>query len=123
MNQPLSRLPGHAYAPGADPEAQTTPLTEAVVRAGRVVTDLSDLIMPLIIALAAGLTLWVVVEMVRARRRARLKPHVPDWDLPEDAGWVRPQRIRARGTAARPDPNRDPLADVGRRDPGARPPG
>ena len=102
MNQPLSRLPGHVYARGAEPETGSTPLTEAVGRAGRVMTDLSDLFLPLIIALAAGLTLWVVIETLRARRRARLRARVPDWDLPEDARAVRPRRVRAEGHSARP---------------------
>lgn len=99
MNQPLSRLPGHVYAPGNEPDS---PVAQALGRTGQVMADLTDLVLPLIIALGAGLTLWVVLETVRARARLRRRKAVPDWELPADAVQVRPRRVRTQAHTPRP---------------------
>lgn len=104
MNQPLSRLPGHVFAPGNAPDS---PVAQALDRTGQVMTNLADLAMPLIIALGAGLTMWVTLEMVRARRRARRRIKVPDWELPADARQVRPRRVRAARHSPRPEGRTD----------------
>jgi hypothetical protein len=83
-------------------------MAQAMGRTGQVLTDLTDLMLPLIIALGAGLTLWVVLEMARARRRLRRRVKVPEWQLPADATArtpaVQPRRVRSiRHPAGRPE--------------------
>jgi hypothetical protein len=81
MNPTIRNLPGHAFAPGYQPQGPSA-LETGVDRVTGVLWDLTDFAMPFLVALSGALLVWVLVETMRARARRRRAAVPLVWEKP-----------------------------------------
>jgi hypothetical protein len=94
MNPTIRNLPGHAFAPGHQPRGSfgAEGWTDRLMAAAGNVLDLA---MPFLMALSGVLLVWVILETMRARSRARKRAALgPASRVPETAE-VRTVRVPA----------------------------
>jgi hypothetical protein len=72
-----------------------------LLRVAQIASDAAGLLLPLLVALAGGLSSWVLLEVLRSRRdrahRARLPGRPPIWAPPPTGG-----RVARRGSGSPP---------------------
>jgi hypothetical protein len=103
MNPTIRNLPGHVYAPGHQPRGPSASdwWGERVFGA---LVNMADMALPFVMALSGALLVWVIIETIRARSRARRRRAIappPAVYVPEMTEF-RARRV-AKETAKRSD--------------------